>query len=490
MYDPAGNRIQDTDARGVVSHRTYDALNRIIATTYPDTTANVSYRYDETDSVTGCVGSYPIGRLTSIVETAVTTVYCYDSRGNVVQKRQTQGVNVDTVGYTYTPGDRLASVQTPDGTSIQYGRDTAGRINAVTVLPPSASSAINAVTNISYLPLGGIASYTLGNGQTVTRTYDANYALTDVVSTALNLHFARDAMNNITALGNASGASPAVETYSYDPLYRLTAVKNAQGQSIESYTYSKTGDRLSKTANGLATGAYGYQTGTHWLTSIGSTARAFDAAGNTTGSAAGGDTFGYGYNDRDRLIVLQRDGQTVANYTYNALGQRIAKNASFPQATNLRFAYDEASKLSGEYGTTNRSYVWLEGLLVAVVDTSAGSATINYVHADALGAPRTITSYTGVVVWNWSYINDPFGEQQASVGYTFNLRYPGQYYDAESGLNYNVIRYYEPAVGRYTQPDPLGLTAGPSVYAYVGSPPSIAWILKAFNRKASAIYFS
>lgn len=471
LYDPAGNRIQDTDARGVVSHRTYDALNRITATTYPDTTANVSYRYDEPDSVTGCADSYPIGRVTSIVETAVTTVYCYDARGNVVQKRQTQGSNVDTVGYSYTLGDRLASTRTPDGTSIQYGRDTAGRINAVTVLPPGVSSAVNAVTNISYLPLGGIVSYTLGNGQMVTRTYDANYALTDVVSTVLNLHFARDAMNNITALGNASGASPAVETYSYDPLYRLTAVKNAQGQSIEAYTYSKTGDRLSKTANGLATGAYGYQTGTHWLISIGTTARAFDATGNTTGSSVGGDTFGYGYNDRGRLVVLQRDGQTVANYIYNAFGQRVAKNVSFPQAANQRFAYDEASRLSGEYGTVNRSYIWLGDFPVAIVDTSAGNATINYVHADALGAPRTITDTTGSVVWNWSYTDNPFAEQQASTGYTFNLRYPGQYYDAESGLNYNVARYYEPATGRYSQPDPLGFAAGPSLYAYVGSSP-------------------
>ena len=470
VYDAAGNRIQATDARGVVSHSTYDALNRITATTYPHSDANVSYRYDEPDSVTGCVGSYPIGRLTSIVETAVTTVYCYDARGNVVKKTQTQGTNVDVVSYTYTLADRLASTRTPDGTAIQYARDGAGRINAVTVLLPgtSGAGAGNVVTNVSYLPFGPIASYTLGNGQTITRTYDANYAVTDVVSPVLNLHFARDAMGNITALGNAAGANPAVETYSYDPLYRLTGFKDAQGQAIESYTYNKTGDRLSKTSNGLATGAYGYQAGTHWLTSIGNSARSYDANGNTTGSASGGDTFGYGYNDRNRMAVVQRNGQTVGSYTYNAMGQRVAKAA----ASNQRFAYDQGNQLIGEYGTTSRSYIWLDSLPVAVVDTSGAASAVSYVHADGLGTPRAVTDRTGAATWQWSYQANSFGESSpVGSGAPFNLRLPGQYYDVESGLIHNGYRDYEPAIGGYDQPDPSGLAAGPSLYAYVGSDP-------------------
>ena len=470
VYDAAGNRIQATDARNVVSHSTYDALNRLTATTYPTSAENVSYRYDEADSVTGCVGSYPVGRLTSVVETAVTTVYCYDARGNVVTKRQTQGTNVDKVSYTYTMADRLASIGAPDGTATQYGRDGAGRINAVTVLTPGAggAGAGNVVTNVSYLPFGPILSYTLGNGQTITRTYDANYAVTDVVSPALSLHFARDAMGNITALGNASGANPAIETYSYDPLYRLTGLKDAQGQAIEAYTYNKTGDRLSKASNGLATGTYGYQAGTHWLTSIGSSARTYDANGNTAGSSTGGDTFGYGYNDRNRMAVVQRNGQTVANYVYNAIGERVAKAAT----ANQRFTYDEGSQLIGEYGTTSRSYVWLDNLPVAMVDTNGTISTVSYVHADALGTPRTVTDGTGSAVWQWGYPVNSFGEKPPSTsGMVLNLRFPGQYYDAESGLHYNVQRHYDPAGGRYAQSDPLGIEPGLSTYSYVDGDP-------------------
>ncbi|NKJ21569.1 RHS repeat-associated core domain-containing protein [Dyella sp. SG609] len=467
LYDAAGNRIQATDARGVVSQSAYDALNRITATTYPTVSANVSYRYDEANSVTGCASSYSIGRLTSVVETAVTTVYCYDARGNVVQKRQTQGMNVDTVSYTYTLADRLASTRTPDNTFIQYGRDGVGRISTVTAQLPGATNASNVATNVAYLPFGPIATYTLGNGQTITRTYDANYAVTDVVSPALNLHFARNAMGNIAALGNAPGANPAIEAYNYDPLHRLIGVKDAQGRAIETYSYNKTGDRLSKASNGLATGTYGYQAGTHWLTSIGSSVRTYDANGNTTGNSIGGDVFGYGYNDRNRMVVVQKNGQTVVSSTYNIMGQRVAKAA----IANQRFAYSERSGLLGEYGTTSRNYVWLDNTPVAVVESDGAQSSMSYLHADGLDAPRVITNVSGATVWQWAYQGNPFGELAASGDLTLNLRFPGQYYDNEAGTIYNLNRFFCPECGRYIQSDPIGLGGGISTYAYVGSAP-------------------
>ncbi|WP_158752693.1 RHS repeat-associated core domain-containing protein [Dyella sp. S184] len=73
----------------------------------------------------------------------------------------------------------------------------------------------------------------------------------------------------------------------------------------------------------------------------------------------------------------------------------------------------------------------------------------------------------------WGYQGNPFGEQQptSTTGYVLNLRFPGQYYDAETGTVYNGFRNYEPALGRYLQSDPTGLAGGISTYAYVGNDP-------------------
>jgi YD repeat-containing protein len=98
-YDAAGNRLTHTDAKGIVSTSTYDALNRPTSTSYADTTLNVSYTYDEVNAVTGCSASSPIGRLTRVVEAGVTTVFCYDGRGNVIQKRQLTASQTDTTLY-------------------------------------------------------------------------------------------------------------------------------------------------------------------------------------------------------------------------------------------------------------------------------------------------------------------------------------------------------------------------------------------------------
>jgi len=467
-FDAAGNALTHTDAKGIVATSTYDALNRKTSTSYMDTTANVTYTYDEANSVTGCTASAPIGRLTRMVENAVSTTYCYDARGNVIQKTQVVSGRTDSTSYSYTAADRLSGETTPDGTVIGYAFNSNGRISGVQVTPSGSTSASpTVVSNVTWLPFGPISSYTLGNGQVVTRTYDANYRLTDLTSPALALHFSLDAMGDITALGNAPGANPATESYQYDPLYHLTSVTNSSGV-LESYTYNQTGDRLSKTASGLATGTYSYTSGTHQLASIGSAPRANDANGNTTGSVIGGQTYGFAYDARQRIALAQANGATVGTYTYNAVGERIGKVAS----TTERYGYNEARQLIAEYGATDRDYIWLDDLPVATVDGSATTSTVNYVTADQLGTPRVVTNSAGTVIWSWSFAGNPFGEQQPiSSGYVLNLRYPGQYYDAEMGTNYNMFRTYEQATGRYLQSDPIGLKGGISTYAYVGNAP-------------------
>lgn len=460
--DAAGNRLTQTDARGVVTTYAYDALNRPVSASYADATLNIVYHYDEADTVTGCVASAPIGRLTRIVESAVTTTYCYDARGNVSQKRQSQGTATDTIGYAYTIADRVANEIRPSGAVVRYGHDALGQTNAVW-LTPGGGAEQTVASAITYLPFGPVTAYTLGNGQTVTRTYDANYEVTDVVSPALELHFSRDANGNIAAVSEAAGGSAS---YGYDSLYRLTSVKGGGGDTIETYAYSKAGDRLSKSGQGLATGEYGYQSETHWLTSIGTALRTYDLSGNTTGNSFAGDAWDYGYNLRSRLTVVQRNGITVGSYVYNAFGERVAK---LTPAQNVRYSYDDDMQLIAESGTTDRNYVWLGNVPLAVVDADS----LSLVQADAGGAPRVVVDSAGNVVWTWPLATNAFGEvpPMSSGSYVLNLRYPGQYFDQESGTSYNVNRFYDASSGRYLQSDPVGLAGGISTFLYVGGDP-------------------
>ncbi|NUW71977.1 RHS domain-containing protein [Vibrio mediterranei] len=100
--------------------------------------------------------------------------------------------------------------------------------------------------------------------------------------------------------------------------------------------------------------------------------------------------------------------------------------------------------------------------------------TIYHVHNDHLGTPQALTDESGATVWKASY--SPFGKATVTTEQIkFNLRFPGQYYDAETGLHYNWHRYYDPSLGRYLQSDPLGLHAGVDTYGYVnGNPLSLS----------------
>ncbi|CAJ9261987.1 Rhs family protein [Burkholderia pseudomallei] len=466
-FDAAGNVLTSTDAKGITTSYTYDALDRLLTVSYPDSTQNITLAYDEPNSATGCPASASVGRLTRIIENSVTTVFCYDLNGHITQKSQTVNGKTDITTYTRSPAGRLLTVTYPSGNMVSFTRDGAGRVSGVSVTTSTGTKTL--ASNITHLPFGPISSYTLGNGQTVTRNHDANYRMTDLVSPTVSLHVARDAAGNVTATGNSPGANPATETYSYDPMQRLTAITGANGTVTAGVAYNHTGDRLSKAGSGLATGNYGYNPGTHQLIATGTDTRAVDANGNTTAINQAGSSYSFSYNNRNKLSAAQANAAMFATYTYNANGERVAKTVN--NATE-RFSYDEDGQLIGEYGATSRDYVWLEGIPLANIDTQGTSATIAYVTADHQGTPRAVADGSGNTIWQLPYLGNAWEEQAPqSNGYILNLRSTGEYYDAETGLNYNLQRYRDPQVGRFLQPDPKGLAGGINPYVAVRNSP-------------------
>ncbi|MBB3225411.1 RHS repeat-associated protein [Luteibacter sp. Sphag1AF] len=121
----------------------------------------------------------------------------------------------------------------------------------------------------------------------------------------------------------------------------------------------------------------------------------------------------------------------------------------------------------------SRSYVYLDGLLVATSDVNGSSTKISFVYVDALGSPRVVADASGEIDWRWGDAGNAFGEVApvSLNGFTLHSRFPGQYFDTESGLNYNVNRDYAAAAGRYIQSDPIGLQGGAGTYVYaLGNP--------------------
>jgi RHS repeat-associated protein len=249
----------------------------------------------------------------------------------------------------------------------------------------------------------------------------------------------------------------------------------------------------------------------------------YDPNGNITNDGL----YGYNYDARNRLVSLN----TGISYSLNGLGQRVAKtipevdpnslagDANNDGAVNASdyslildqilgtqtvsnadcnedgqvdvgdlicvniksnglgvngktlFVYDEQGQLIGEYdsqGNPIQETIYLGNLPVAVIK----QGNVYYIHADQLNTPRLITDVANSALWTWE--SDPFGKTAANedpdgdgVNFTYNLRFPGQYYDQESGLHYNYLRDYDPGTGRYVESDPIGMAGGADTYAYV-----------------------
>jgi RHS repeat-associated protein len=172
------------------------------------------------------------------------------------------------------------------------------------------------------------------------------------------------------------------------------------------------------------------------------------------------------YDVKGNLATVAGGGAS-ATYAYNAFSQRVKKTVG---SSSTHFSYDESGILAGEYASSGArvaEHIYLGDLPIGVA-FGAGSAM--RVHADYLGTPRAITNGS-TLVWKWDS-TDPFGANLPSVQtVVYNPRFPGQYYDAESGLHYNHHRTYDPSLGRYVQPDPIGLAGGKNPFNYANQNP-------------------
>ncbi|WP_425893393.1 RHS repeat-associated core domain-containing protein (plasmid) [Ralstonia pseudosolanacearum] len=490
-YDVAGNLTRRTDARGKITRYRYDALNRMTHAVFASGTP-IAFTYDG--------GKHPepndIGHLTHISDESGQTRWRFDGFGNVVRKTQSTTANGETkkqvVAYAYgTSGSstgHVTSMTYPSNSVIGYSYDAGGRIAGLTLTTANGSTAL--LSNIQYQPFGKPAGWTWGNGTAYTRSFDLSGRLTQfplgattgtgTTPNGLSRTVNYDAASRITAYTHtdtsgstgSSTATAANQTFGYDDQDRLISYLPAN--SSQSYSYDANGNRTGQTIGGASYTQTVDPASNRQTASTGPTAttNSYDAAGNQTGDGA----TTYSYSDRGRLASVAKNG-TTTSYLYNGLGQRVVKSGGNVPTGATRYVYDEAGHLIGEYdqsGNAIQETVYLGDTPVATVK----NGTAYYIYADQIDTPRVITDTNNLMVWRWDQA-DPFGatlpdENPTSLGsFTYNLRFPGQVYDAETGKHYNANRDYDPAGGRYIQSDPIGLNGGqPSTYAYVDGRPT------------------
>ena len=473
-YDSAGNRKTQTDARNETATYSYDALNRVVGIAYSDAALNVGYTYDTTQAVCQTGETFSAGRVTRMDDGSGNTRYCYDRRGNVVRKVQTTNGQVFTLVYGYTLADRLASITYPSGTRADYTYNALGQPSGVTVTQPGQTAQV-LLTSVTYYPFGPVAELEYGDGRRLKRTLNQNYqpgVIEDVGPDGLSLGYEFDAVGNLIKLRKGDQSEPPLRAYAYDKLGRLTETRDGTTNALLlGYTYDATGNRTSKTDAG-ATQAYTYPSTSHRLSQIGATARSYDAVGNTT--AVGGTAQEYVYTAANRMGQVKQGGNAVMNYAYNGKGEQTRRYPTTTSTAQTYTSYDEAGHTIGVYDHTGariQEVIWLGDLPIGVIDTNK----LYYVQADHLGTPRNVIDPVAEKsVWAWQLGNEAFGDSTPNqdpdgngTAFVFDLRFPGQRYDASSGLNYNYFRDYEPRSGRYTQSDPIGLEGGTNTYAYV-----------------------
>ena len=459
VRDSAGNVTQKTDARGQVSTSSYDALNRITATTFAGApTFSITYAYDSTAG-----GNYGIGRLTSVTDISGQTAIKYDHRGNVIREDRTIGGTLYTTEYSYDLADNLTGMVYPSGRILTYVRDALGRVTSVTTKDNAAASPVNVATSITYMPFGPIASLIHGNALAATFTWDQDYRLTGIVTaqggtTIQNLAYGYNLADNVTSITDnlASGRN---QSFTLDDLQRLTAATGAYGSLT--YTYDAADNRLTRNLSGGPSETFTYGTTDNRLQSAavtGQPTRTFttNAAGDIVLDDRGAGntvTIAIGADGRPQTITVAGAGATTVNYKHNAFGERVSRVEG---STTTHFHYDEDGRLIAESDGTGvliREYLWLGDKPLGLVVGPAASPVLYFVHADNLERVQKITDGTQAIVWDGQFT--PYGRTHAIAGTVQNpLRFPGQWADPAAGYFYNYMRDYDPTLGRYLSVDP------------------------------------
>ena len=262
----------------------------------------------------------------------------------------------------------------------------------------------------------------------------------------------------------------ATYQYGYDPLYQLTSV-DKDSTPTESFTYDPVGNRETS----IDYNFWEYDDNNRLLSYGGSTFFTYDDNGNTATEVSMGVTKNFGYSIDDRMVSLS-DPSNNYSYSYDPMGRRISKTVNdvttkFLWEGDIMLAeMDDANNITRVYLTNPDTYEPL-----AIGDWPLGLLNWNYQLTDHLMTPMKMADSGQNIVWSAEY--KAFGEVEIDPASTVinNIRFPGQYWDEESGLHYNIQRYYLAGSGRYISVDYYNIASILSILPHFYNPYSVAW---------------
>lgn len=497
IYDEVGNVITEITEGGLIFKRDYDDQNRLMREAAKENGVDrkvTRYSYDD------CKNG--LGKICKINSNGTVTRYEYNVAGKFtkIATKYAGEDKFETTHYIYSEDGLLERLRYPTGLVIRYHYTDDGFITRVTGRYEIGEdkSKFTIAHNIRFNPkTGNVTKLKFGNGLKLQRSFDDSqriekYELSQGNTPLKSSIYERDEAGNVTAIARLN--SDESVRYGYDEQQRLIFEQKGTdlaSQKTISYGYDAVNNRTRREIDAQFK-SYHYAPMANRLDAVNRKTFTYDVRGNLIHDAKGKRRFDYDVNNR--MMAFFKDGKLKASYDYNAFGQRIRKTVRKPSENEnsyktLHFAYAPNGALLSEFGRNSdkqrrfaRDYVWLGAMPLAQIerkvrpDGTTRSAKISYIHTDHLSAPYAASNDNGEIVWQWN--RDAFGQGQADrdvdgdgENTVIRLRFPGQYFDRESGLFYNHFRDYDPKLGRYIQSDPIGLRGGINRYAYVAGNP-------------------
>jgi len=462
QYDATGNLEIILSANGEKSQFIYTDAGLVTETKYykqqSDTVAQKSITYNYNT----------VGLLSEYNDGTSSASYDYNANNQLTDININYGLFSKDYHYSYYPNGLKQSYTNPEGITYYYSYDGNGQLRTLNI-PGEGQISINdykwtAPTQM-LLPGGSLREMHYDDTlRIVERLYKDK-----AKNTQHQASYTYDNEGNIKTQTTEQGEY----SYEYDELNRLTASNNPDGLEDESYSYDGVGNRLT-TQDASSNWQYNNNNQLTQITSDSDNiSYGYDSNGNLTTKTVNGETYRYIYNSEQRLVRIENSNQPViAEYYYNPFGQRLSKTVNgkttyyLYNQEGLVGEYNANGDLKTEYHYTPNS-VWMTNPLFMRT-----GGEVLYYHNDHLGTPQALYTKNGQLKWQAQY--SAFGETTLIINQvTQNLRLPGQYFDAETGLHHNGYRYYDPKLGRYLQADPIGLLGGLNIYQYTGMNPIV-----------------